>query len=194
MKRLWRRMIALLAGVSLSLCLATAALWVRTYFVSDTWLYSDLSPSPSRQVGYAIATYRGECGFECYFSYDNRSLRHFASVPDNFLPDPKEPGLLGFYADGWPGQKSGGLGPEWWEDSQGNVHATPPAFKIVSSRNRNLFVPLWFLTLTFAIAPAIAFWRWRRGRRIGAGFCEKCGYDLRATHERCPECGTVPPT
>lgn len=54
-----------------------------------------------------------------------------------------------------------------------------------------LAVPHWFLALLLAILPAIWLRRWRD--RIPPGHCLQCGYDLRASEERCPECGTEIP-
>jgi hypothetical protein len=55
--------------------------------------------------------------------------------------------------------------------------------------------PIWFLLLVFAWLPTIAWLRYRgsrlRRRRHAMGLCIACGYDLRATPDRCPECGTA---
>lgn len=56
--------------------------------------------------------------------------------------------------------------------------------------------PNWLFVLVFAVLPAIALvhgvGKRMRRRRVREGHCEQCGYDLRATPNRCPECGAVP--
>jgi hypothetical protein len=66
------------------------------------------------------------------------------------------------------------------------VRISPDQFTIA------LGVPYWFLAIASSILPAFAFWRRSHPRKLEAGLCRVCGYDLRATPERCPECGTVP--
>jgi hypothetical protein len=58
---------------------------------------------------------------------------------------------------------------------------------------RAVRVPYWGLILLFGFLPGWRYWGWRReARRIREGLCESCGYDLRATPDRCPECGRIP--
>jgi len=49
-------------------------------------------------------------------------------------------------------------------------------------------VPYWSPVLLAALLPALWFYKWRHRPRPGR--CLACGYDLRASSDRCPECGT----
>jgi hypothetical protein len=56
--------------------------------------------------------------------------------------------------------------------------------------------PAWLVAMATGVLPGIrgiaaAAQRARTRSRARAGRCQGCGYDLRATPDRCPECGTV---
>jgi hypothetical protein len=52
-------------------------------------------------------------------------------------------------------------------------------------------VSLWWPLLVYAVLPSAAVILWKRSRSSRDGHCSTCGYDLRGTPARCPECGTA---
>lgn len=51
-------------------------------------------------------------------------------------------------------------------------------------------VPYWSIVILALLPPAaIMLIRWLTRARFVVGCCANCGYDLRATPQRCPECG-----
>ena len=74
--------------------------------------------------------------------------------------------------------------PEWKSLGFGTSHGNPP-----------VFIPYWSICL-LTVIPPYGWFRMYRQNRLGRrkGLCPRCGYDLRASKERCPECGTAIPT
>jgi len=67
------------------------------------------------------------------------------------------------------------------------IPAKPTAYEWSASMWKVALVPaLWPLAVALA-GVATRFRRRQRRRRMQ---CVACGYDLRASHDRCPECGT----
>ena len=62
-----------------------------------------------------------------------------------------------------------------------------------SYQNSNLYwIPLWSIAVVCALASGLltALPVLHRRKRAKRGHCLHCGYDLRGSTERCPECGT----
>jgi hypothetical protein len=80
------------------------------------------------------------------------------------------------------------LGVDWRNFTRGATNGAVPVYV-----ERMVSIPYWPPTLI-----AVSAWWWigksdrRERRRHRKGLCPACSYDVRATPNRCPECGYVP--
>jgi hypothetical protein len=165
-----------LSVLSLLLCLATIGLWVRSYKYSDTLYYM-------RSVFriWAIQSLRGQIavGTNFLIPSDPRSERIGLDVEDARQCSTVQEHSHGFRY----------IAPVGWLCGFG--------FAFVNLHNRIVYhavgIPHWFLAVLLAVLPALYLRTILRSRkRDRKGLCPVCGYDLRATPDRCPECGTAP--
>lgn len=70
----------------------------------------------------------------------------------------------------------------------------PAPFVAFPYYGTRIVIPVWPLFLAFCLSGLLFLRRWRRlvrqAQRQRLGLCQECGYDLRASKDRCPECGT----
>ena len=167
------------AAVSVVVVAAVLLLWVRSYFVADS--FSFFVPLDERVgVGYGSWSGRGAISLNFYVL----SWHSVSPVGDDNA------------AKAWWHTHSleSATPYTWfvfrprWIDPQAS--ATQPSMR---SRAAVLMAPHWMLVIVAAVLPsAWVAGRVRRRRRRQRGRCVTCGYDLRATPEVCPECGTAP--
>jgi hypothetical protein len=177
-----RRLFSLLAAVSLVLCVVATLLWARGMFVGDFLWRND------------------GCGSTGVFNARGSLMitrRPFTSL------NPIAPGAR----------------PPQWEVSHerpprdlltvmDTLHGPRQYFRCVGFASgvardgglvmsRNGVVPLWAVVVATAIAPSVTIRHRLQSRRhrhrLATGLCPTCGYDLRASKDRCPECGTAIP-
>ena len=169
-----RRLRSVLAAACLLLCVLIVAAWVRGYFVSETVGVGVPRPGGTITAG-GLMSGRGGLGF--------------AAVTG--MPYQKE--IDGpFYQREAVGY-AGGIGkePARWK-MLGFMYVRLPNTSY--GRGWAVAAPLWSLLLLLAPWPLWHVRTVRRdgpGRRRRLGLCMSCGYDLRASADLCPECGTA---
>jgi hypothetical protein len=162
-----RRLFRLLSALSLLLCVGTCVLWARSYWRSDgIWITTDVDNRELQQYGsHWYKGYTAETAFGQVRFQVQWNLSVYPSTPATWSIRWTSDEHVGF-----EGQSGGGT----------------------HTQARYRF-SLWRPALAAGVTPGIfVMTRRRRRQNPGHSFCLRCGYDLRATPDRCPECGTVP--
>jgi hypothetical protein len=174
MRRTWRIFPNALTMLSLVLCLASAALWVRSYWRVDE--FSWYEPQPHAAEAPFLTADSGGGGLGMTIGFNSVDVMRGWLVEGRRWDARPEESIV--YADG---RLANG-----WGFGHGSQR---------SAGGRWIWIvfPLWLPTILFATLPlARGALFIRRRRRVREGHCRKCGYDLRATPDRCPECGSAP--
>jgi hypothetical protein len=175
MRGVWRRLFKLCSAVSLAVCLAALA-GIPLSFVRVAWVVRN--GRQSSDVMHVIAG--------CVILHDQRGpgMAAFLGGGGGAGSPPQSPWSAGLDpADDVTVEWDHALRPRYWELS-------PVATASGAVSRRGAAVPLWLLAAVFALPATVpAAGRLLRRRPQPAGACPACGYDLRATPDRCPECG-----
>jgi hypothetical protein len=179
-----RRLFTLTSALSLLLFVATCVLWGLSYWRSFGVGTVSLRESP---LGRTTVTRT--------LTVDSGAVlvAHDSSGPDGITPQQRridlayEPGIH------WWNERSDGYPSLRGHTSVLGIGAvrTHRSLYGIPVDEQAVIVPLWLPSALFG-ALALPLLR-RFGKRGRGGHCHQCGYDLRATPDRCPECGTLVP-
>jgi hypothetical protein len=195
------RLFNVLAGVSLVLCIAAIGFWFRSQSVCENWVYLRTNALSRTYSACYLESKPAFLVLDCgHLLFDDASdaEKYYAfaheQTPEGFshFADPTTTGddfLQRFNEHFW-----NRLGFVFNHDGSSRI----PLIVVATSfgtASRSIWVltfPWWFIVLMTALPLLVIASRYiQRQRRIRSGLCPTCGYDLRATPDRCPECGIV---
>jgi len=200
-----RRLVNLLTLLSLLLCMAAVALWVRSQFVSDYVAYDGpVDPGLYARCWISLSTGKLSAAVERRYSDSPPEREAAAAAAGESIPSLGPP----FWRTAVPYFiTSPYTGAYWSERFRWNfglprldrfrlVRSNLPGGGGVTLDRWGVTIPFWCPAVLFALPPLR--WELRRrtaNRRKRLGLCRHCGYDLKDNQSGvCPECGTPPPT
>jgi hypothetical protein len=189
-----------LSGLCMAVVVVISAIWCRSFYAEDVFGYS---PDGIHLMGIALA--KGRL-IMCYKARMGATTSLLLSRRPYYRCDPPAMSDSLDWWDvaeavsnsdshvTWASQPKYFAGFAWQTTAATTIPANTFLASWAQPAQPNGWIigfPCW--AIIFLSGP-MGLWAWRRAQRQGrAGSCPKCGYDLRATPRRCPECGSEQP-